>query len=118
MSKFHWNSEEIERDLCWIDGIQKITNIGPGGDVDSDNFHIVVEDSDDALWVCGFNVDDYRTARSATDVDVDMIQLTDGLDSRGGLNSKNHNTGNVYLAVRQYFIDRQAVVVGNLREYF
>lgn len=91
---------------------------GQGGDVDTNNLRIEFYDEEhtDPLFVRGFNsVGDITTP---DDVEVEMIELSDGLDSRGGLNSKNRTTcvayGVIMSALRQDGWD----VIPSLDDYF
>lgn len=115
--KFYWKTNDIIIDLSHIKEVDWVDERPPGGDVDTDNLAVHVDGSPDSLWVCGFVVENDRTCHSSN-TKVDMIQITDGLDSRGGLNSKNPLTAQAYIAVRQYFVDRDAEVVDSMDPYF
>lgn len=113
---FHWNTKDIVRDLRRIKGVESVASSPPGGDVDTDNVVVHVNGSPDSIWVCGFMVDGYITNPSGTE--VEMIQITDGLESGGGLVSKCPHAAMVYIHVRQYFIDKGASVVDSMSDYF
>ncbi len=115
--KYHWDTLEVQQDLMKLDKVEGITSILPGGDYDTEGCRIIVEDSEDDLWVKGFVVDNYLGPKMS-DVDVDMIELTDGLQDDTGLRSNNPNTALVYIAVRQYFVDKGAEVVESMDPYF
>jgi len=119
---FRWNTKQIARDIRTLSIL--ITNVEidtPGGDVDTDNLIVEIVGSDDQLYIAGFSTEpdfcdiDYE---NKSDVDVELIELTDGMDSRGGLNSSNNNTAQAYIAVRQYFVDKNADVVNTMKDYF
>lgn len=80
-----WKTPEIVKlleDPAW-----KITKRGPGGDVDSDGIMLHAKeckDKDINLFVCGFVYEGYITTPS--DCEVDLLEVTDGCDSDGGLN--------------------------------
>lgn len=114
---FHWNSEQITKDLGEMPFISTILNGGSGGDVDTDNLVLFIEGTKDRLFVAGFT-EEYGGITNPSDTDVPMVELTDGEDSRGGLNSCEPNTAQAFITVRQYFIDQDATVVNCMRDYF
>ncbi len=113
---FRWNTDQIADDVRMLSFVKSVTIDEPGGDVDTDNLVIEIDGSDDRLFVAGFSCD--FEPKNTSDVDVEMIQLTDGMDSRGGLNSSDGNTAQAYVAVRQYFVDQDASVVNRMKDYF
>lgn len=115
--KYHWNSQKIEADLAAIPGIAQVHNSGPGGDVDTDNITLILDDGDH-LFVKGFEVGSMRELPSKDDVEVDMIELTDGQCGSGGLNSELLETAQAFILVRAYFLNHGAEVVDTLDVYF
>ncbi len=113
---FHWNTDKIIKDLDKMPLVSSILR-DCGGDYDTDNLVIFVKGTKERLFVLGFNDDDFGI-HNPSDADVSMIELTDGEDSRGGLNSSEPNTAQAFIAVRQYFIDQDATVVNCMKEYF
>jgi hypothetical protein len=111
-----WNTQKVISDLSKIPTIIDITDDGPGGDVDTDNLIIEIDGANEQLWVCGF--DDENDIIDSSDVDVPFIELTDGLDSRGGLNSRNPKVAKVYIDIRQYFLDLGFEVVTTHKAFF
>ena len=111
-----WNTNQVIADLQVLLPTARITNQGPGGDVDTDNLHIGLLDCSDSLFVCGF--DDANDITTPGDVDVPFLELTDGLDSRGGLNSYDGRVAQAYMQVRQYFLSKGFVVCPTLKDYF
>ena len=116
--KYHWNSQKIHADICHIPGVGAVFNDGPGGDVDTDTFRIEVAGTDEFLYVKGFETGSCRELPDKSDVDVDMVELTDGLCSSGGLNSNLMETAQLFILVRAYFINHGADVVDTLDVYF
>lgn len=115
----HWNSSAIIKALEQLDGVVKVKNLGQGGDVDTDNLEIVVNKSPDSLYVCGFvHSQPESIILTPSDSPVELIELTDGKDSRGGLHSGNKNTAAVYGAVHSWFIQQGFEVVPQLKDYF
>jgi hypothetical protein len=112
-----WNTAVVKSDLAKIPGVTKITNEGPGGDYDSDQLVVQVVGTNDKLFVCAF--DPERGGEyDRSDADFPMAELSDGQDSRGGLNSDDDNLGTVYLKVRKYLKTAGFEVVGQLKDYF
>lgn len=115
---FKWNSAQVIGDLKQIPGIKNVTNSGPGGDVDTDNLQIEVSGSTDDLYVCGFITDSNNSIQNPSDCECEMVELSDGLDSRGGLNSEDFRTSQAYIKVRQYFVSKGVQVINQLKDYF
>jgi hypothetical protein len=65
----------------------KITVNESGGDHDSDG--ILVKWENDSLYICGFHCTktSYDPGNTPEDMEIEMIEVSDGKDSRGGLNS-------------------------------
>lgn len=115
---FNWHSATIVSDLLKIKNVTKIVNQGQGGDIDSDNLVIYVRGCEDKLFVNGFNTPDEDDIETPGSCGVEMVELSDGLDSRGGLNTTDGTVAMVYMRVRQYFIDKGAIVVPTHKEYW
>jgi hypothetical protein len=113
---YRWNTDTIITTLSELPGVWGVEDGGPGGDFDSDTLVVIVEESEDNLFVRGFNTD--REPEDTSDFNVEMVEISDGLDSCGGLNSRNVKTALAYVAVRQYFIDNGADVVDSMDDYF
>jgi len=98
----------------------KIENIGPGGDVDTENLLIDIQHSpgyeDKRFWVCGFDVK--NDPADPADCEVEFVQLTDGDDSRGGLNSNSPNMALAYVKIREELQGLGFDVVDSMDEYF
>jgi len=116
---YQWNSDKLKAAFSQISGISYVTVNRPGGDVDSDNIMLDIKGTRDHLFVAGFHTTDYDIWKKDTsDVEVEMIELSDGLCSSGGLNSKNSDTARVYMEVRQFLVDDGADVVDSMSGYF
>ena len=112
----NWNSQKIADDLKKMDLITGASIHNSCGDVDTDNILVEVEDCEDILHVRGFNIEEAIT--NPADCGCELIQLTDGLDSRGGLNSDEENLALVYSRIRKYFRDAGFQVVPTMDDYF
>lgn len=113
----HWKTDDISADLIRIPGVKSVTENGQGGDYDTNNLIIDLKGTSDQLRVCGFD-DESGELVTIDDADVPMVELTDGLSSNGGLNSRNLKTAKVYILIRQYFIDKGFEVVPTMNAYF
>jgi len=101
-----------------IPGVSKVTVNGPGGDVDTDNIVLTVDGSDEKIYIAGFEVDSMSELPDKSDVDVSMVELTDGQCGSGGLNSGDFRTAQAFIHVRQYFVVNGADVVDSMKDYF
>jgi hypothetical protein len=91
-----------------------IQDTGPGGDVDTDNIMVTIPNGE-RLFIYGF--DPENDPQNQSDCDVDMVVLTDGADSRGGLNVNDPDLGQAYIKIKQYLIDKGFEVVPTLDDY-
>ena len=119
MTKAHWNTDDV------IEAIQaelpnaEVKNTGAGGDVDTDNLMVTLSNGDQ-LFVCGFNDEGYFEASvSRSDVDVQMVELSAGKDSRGGtMGVKLPDTFMAYGKLNAMLVQRGFSVVPCLKDYF
>ena len=111
-----WNSQEIVKDLKGISGVLNVEIHDAGGDVDTENLLIYVEGCEDILYACGFDVENDPADQS--NCDCEFVEVQDGKDSRGGLNSDNISLGIAYVHVRKYFMDKGFNVVATMDGYF
>ena len=91
-----------------------------GGDYDSEGIQIQYGKGGEFLNVCGFHVGRTNSEKGNTpsDMEIEMIEVSDGQDSRGGLNSKDHRVcmayGAICGALRRLGFD----VVPQMKDYF
>jgi len=116
-NSFHWNSKKIADDLAKIKNVAQVIIEDPGGDYDTDNIFIDVKKGD-GIIVSAYQYEHDDPPPSPSDVDVHYVSIEDGLDSRGGLNSRKKNTALVFVQVRQYFIDQEACIINHYDEIF
>ena len=115
---YRWNTKQIEQDLATIPGVVTVTVNGPGGDVDTDNIVLDIDGASDKLFIAGFEVENDRELPNKSDIDVPMVELTDGMCGSGGLNSDDFRVAEVFIRVRQYFVVNGADVVDHMKDYF
>ena len=60
-----------------------------GGDHDTEGLR--VNWGDERLWICGFHCTNtnYDSGNKPEDMEIEMVEVSDGKDSRGGLNSSD-----------------------------
>jgi len=112
-----WNTEKVIKELsAKCPHVTKIINDGQGGDYDTDNIVIKVKGTKDSLFICGFTPNIQCT--TPDNAEVEIVAVTDGLDSRGGLNSNNENLALTFVQVRSYFEKKGFTTANTIDEYF
>ena len=109
-----WNTEEIVKLLTHPDW--KISTTEPGGDVDTTN--LIVDTGNDRLFICGFSTGDYNVSETPYNAEIEMIEVSDGRDSRGGLNSSDEATCIAYGIICSRLRKAGFSVVPRLKDYF
>ena len=115
---YRWNSTQIEQDLAALPGIANVDNQGPGGDFDTDTMVLEIAGCEDCLWIRGFDHDTQQELPHKSDIDVPLVEVTDGLCYSGGLNSTQIELIKAYAEVRIYFANAGADVVDQIKDYF
>jgi hypothetical protein len=111
-----WKTEEVVallKDLpCRIE-----TDV-PGGDVDTDNIILATgkKDYEECLYISGFVTEGY--IENPSDALVDMVEVEDGQDSRGGLHSDDPALGKLYAEVLIRLKRAGFRVVPKMDDYF
>lgn len=118
----HWKTSEIKAAIEAMPLVKKVTVAGFGGDYDTNEICVSVENASDTLFVCGFgSAEKTIEALGATVDDVpdcEFASLSDGLSSRGGLNSSEENVAKVYASIFSYLKKRGFVVIRHYSEIF
>jgi len=115
----HWKTDKIKTlilNATKFLSVNSVTITDPGGDVDTEV--IVVEMDEDTLWICGFTLIDDTLKLDSSDMDIEAIEVTDGKDSRGGLNTEHLNTSIVYAHIVSILRQNGHVVVPTMSDYF
>jgi len=98
------------------DGPRGVAEVqGPGGDVDTERLILHFGD-EGALWVSGFVP--VGSIGDPSDAEVEMVEVTDGCDSRGGLNSDGMNICLGYGIVCSVLRRAGFLVVASMNDYF
>ena len=96
----------------------QVTTKSPGGDYDTTNLILGAKgaEEDARLYVLGFTQEIEMV--NPDDADVEMIEISDGQDSRGGLNSYDETTGILYVKIRKFFHDSGFEVINQIKDYY
>ena len=115
-----WNTDkiiELLKDDRWT-----ISTMSPGGDWDTRNLSLAssLPGDGDRLFILGFVFGDAETfdVEQWDDVDIEMIEVTDGNDSRGGLNSNEPEVIEMYHEVCKRLRLEGFEVVNKMDDYF
>lgn len=88
----------------------------PGGDYDTTVLVLVPTGAEDGLFIRGFTID--RNNFDCDDWAGKLVEVRDGLDSRGGLNSSDRDLGHAYAEVCVRLRQAGFEVVPNMDAYF
>lgn len=113
-----WVTTKIAADLSQIAGVKSTKVVGPGGDYDTQAVVVGVIGSSARFWIRGYPKNLEDCIENVTNVEVEYIEVTDGEDSRGGLNSSNKDAAKVYVGLRQYFLQLGGDVINHHDEIF
>lgn len=116
----HWKTDEIVAAIKKMPHVESVERQAPGGDHDTRNLYISIEDGDVGLNVSGYpSTEDCLEPHEWDDrANCEFVEITDGQDSRGGLNSFNENVGLVYIKLRAYFDKNHFCVINHYDEIF
>lgn len=111
-----WKTDEVVKLLSTLGC--KIETFPQGGDYDTTNLQLTAKGAaeDQFLHVCGFRCEEY--IRKPDDAEIEMVELKDGQDSRGGLHSTDEPTGLLYVKARNLLIGAGFEVVETIDDYF
>jgi hypothetical protein len=111
-----WNTNAIVKLLSLPN--TKISTCMAGGDYDSTNVLVqpVPPAGDERISVLGFNTKSTSTNRD--NFEIEMVEVCDGQDSRGGLNSSNRNIALIYAEVCTRLRKAGFSVVPKMNDYF
>lgn len=114
-----WNTEKMIKLLSNLPVSCKIQKTRQGGDVDSTNLMLTANGARDVhLFVVGFVESGKPGIVTPDDCEIDMIEVSDGEDSRGGLNTSDPATCRLYAEVVSALRRCGFCVVNCLKDYF
>ena len=112
-----WKTADIIADIKARIPDAECENIGAGGDVDADNIMVTLP-SGGQFWMGGFRTEGYY-GDQRDDVDVELVELTCGKDSRGGLHGvTNPEMCEVYGVLNGLLASLGFSVVDCMKDYF
>jgi hypothetical protein len=113
----HWKTDIILEKLKQIPEV-KIYLDFPGGDVDTTV--IILTKNDYRLFVSGFTTGTFPEIPNSNpnDMDIEMVEITDGEDSKGGCNSYREEDMIFYYKVKKILHDMGFETVDNMKNYF
>jgi hypothetical protein len=113
----HWKTKDVVELLKPL--AAKVEVSEPGGDVDTENLILTAKGAkrDNHLWVCGFRLE-CGLIKDPADTDVENVEVKDGQDSRGGLNTDDEATCVMYGRVCSALRKKGFSVVLTLDNYF
>lgn len=111
-----WNTEKMVK-LFESPEVIVERDFEPGGDYDTCPVFVKPRNSEDCIFISGFVTGDDPIS-DINDVDIEMVEVSDGLDSRGGLNSNNPYTIQAYADVRKKLASKGFSVVNKMDDYF
>ena len=109
----HWKTPEIMEKLISIPGAS-ILKSPCGGDVDTSE--VIVKRKGYAVHVAGFVTQ--GDIVDPDDADVEMVEITDGKDSRGGCNVTTADGMKLYSEVKIIITEAGFLTVDSMDEYF
>jgi len=116
----HWKTKEIKNLIDdatkSLSAVNSVIITDTAGDVDTEG--IVVKIDEDTLWIRGFSLEADTLKLDPSDMDIEAIEVTDGKDSRGGLNSAHLNTAIVYAHIVSMLRKNGFAVVPTMSDYF
>ena len=116
MSRF--SSHEIAHSIEQMHGHPRCRINCAGGDYDSVTVAVSQAIAGDPLYVRGFVWSGSTLGDQRDDVDVDAIEVTDGLQSCGGLSSADESTCVLYGRICSMLRRAGHTVVHSMDEYF
>jgi hypothetical protein len=114
-----WKTDEVVALL--EDPRYKITTTNPGGDVDTTKILMLLKDAEgdypETLFISGF-VTGMGWVTNPDDWDVEMVEVSDGKDSSGGLNSPDTEFCAMYAHAVSKLRQAGFIVVPCMKDYF
>ena len=113
-----WNTDAIIKLLT--DARWNLEVTGAGGDCDTECIILRIDGykvADDMLYISGFTTD-CKGIPNTKDCEIESIEVSDGKDSQGGLNSSDENLGVAYGVVCSRLRKAGFSVVSCMKDYF
>lgn len=115
---YNWKTNDVVDLLNQTPDVKKAEATWPGGDHDTRQVVVEFFGTSDRLFISGY----YSTEECISDPDnspVEWVCISDGKDSRGGLQSFGDDIVSVYHIVRKHFLKGGASsIIGHYSEIF
>jgi hypothetical protein len=111
-----WNTVEISKLLS--PHCRSIAPCAPGGDVDTTGLVCTPVGDGDPIYVSGFCTSNFEVWKTPDDIEIDMVEVSDGQDSDGGLSSMNEYTCVLYARIVAALRNAGFDVVRQMKAYF
>lgn len=115
---YHWKTNEVVKVIKGFPHVKSVKATYPGGDYDTTQVVVEVEGSSDRLFITGF----YSTEECINDPNdspIEWVVITDGKDSRGGVQSIDEAVYSVYCHARKHFLKGGcAAIINHHNEIF
>jgi len=114
-----WNQQKIVAALSAVPGAGRVeATTYPWGDYTTNAIVVHTPDGKHRIHALGFNDDFVIDREDAEDTDVVMVELSDGTDSRGGLQSTDPQVIRLFGELRIALVGMGATVVDQMKDYF
>lgn len=115
---FHWDTNQLLFELAQLPGVKSVVSSDPGGDYDTCRLIVSVKGVRDYNFFISGYASTEETIPNPVVADVRWVEITDGEDSRGGLNSTNKKVIRVYGELVEFFATRGAEIINHYDEIF
>lgn len=117
-----FNAEALAAYARTLSHVSRVRVLDAGGDVDTRRVWVKVATTGNAIHICGFSTGNEclseRFGQNPDNCEVEMVEVTDGKDSRGGWVSGLADDGAVYVAIVTWLQQQGHHVVPRLKDYF
>jgi hypothetical protein len=111
-----WKTDEVSALL--VPFCKSVAPLEPGGDIDTTGLLCDPIGGGDAIYVNGFSTNNYDVWKTPDDVEIEMVEVYDGISSNGGLYSSNTNTCILYGQIVATLRQAGFIVVRTHQDYF
>lgn len=115
----HWKTTEVINLICTVPNVTSVQRHDQGGDCDTTNLVVRLKGTTERIHVCGFVTNGNAIEfEKADDTSIEMIEVSDGQDSKGGLSSSNRFVCVAYAEIVALLRRHGHTVVPSLKDYF
>jgi hypothetical protein len=110
-----WNTKVLKEVIEKMPGTEKVTVQQQYSEYCTDALRIKPKGSKEAIFMFGFCV---KREPKPTDDEVEMVEMADGTDSRGGLQSSCPKLGHLFVDIKVMMKRMGFEVVDQMKDYF